>query len=415
MGTPETTSELAISPAPPPPLFTLDLGANGGVLAPTSSKELLDWIQAERDFWMWVTTVATGSHRNTIDQMMQMLHNAYTQTERAIQYQNSSSENPQKLIDRARQDLDKFYGKHGFPHSSTWLANRVYLMSVQDKAAALAYLYVSLPNQGSYQFDARDISSWRGFIEALVEKYGICLAPEGSNQAALATLEGLSTKAERLVSESTIALAELKRGYLEAHSAITNTGKLQEDSFREFLDESQTKHNDTLNAHQNAINHLEQTFREKMTLRAPVEYWESRQTHHSIRTKWLGWATFGSMGFLSTSIGGIAYWVLRNLGADGKPDAWRVAVLALVGVLGVWAVRLVVRIFLSHIHLATDASERVTMVKTYLSLLEGDKLPSDEDRKLILQALFRPGSDGIVKDEGLPHPALEFLTKMGRS
>jgi hypothetical protein len=69
--------------------------------------------------------------------------------------------------------------------------------------------------------------------------------------------------------------------------------------------------------------------------------------------------------------------------------------------------------FLSNAHLATDAAERVVMVKTYLSLLEAEKLPADDDKKLILQALFRPASDGIVKDESLPHPALDFITKLG--
>ena len=55
--------------------------------------------------------------------------------------------------------------------------------------------------------------------------------------------------------------------------------------------------------------------------------------------------------------------------------------------------------FLNHQHLGTDAAQRVTMVQTYLALIESDKLPKDEDRKLILQSLFRPGSDGIVKDD----------------
>jgi Family of unknown function (DUF6161) len=71
--------------------------------------------------------------------------------------------------------------------------------------------------------------------------------------------------------------------------------------------------------------------------------------------------------------------------------------------------------FLSHLHLSTDAAERVVMVKTYLSLLEGDHLSGDEDRQLILQALFRPASDGIVKDEGLPPSAFEFLTRQSKS
>ena len=83
----------------------------------------------------------------------------------------------------------------------------------------------------------------------------------------------------------------------------------------------------------------------------------------------------------------------------------------LIGLFAVWGVRLVVRMFLSNMHLMTDAAERVVMVKTYLSLLEGDRLSSAEDRQLILQALFRPASDGIVKDEGIPASFFELLTR----
>lgn len=115
---------------------------------------------------------------------------------------------------------------------------------------------------------------------------------------------------------------------------------------------------------------------------------------------------------LFVAIGAVAYWVLANL-RDGKPEAWRVATLGLVGVIGVWATRLIVRMFLSHIHLETDSAERVTMVKTYLSLLEAEALPTDDDRKLILEALFRPASDGIVKEDALSNPALDILTKIG--
>ena len=51
------------------------------------------------------------------------------------------------------------------------------------------------------------------------------------------------------------------------------------------------------------------------------------------------------------------------------------------------------------------------MVQTYLSLLEGGSIPADGDRKLILEALFRPTADGMVKDEALPHVVLDLLTK----
>ena len=107
--------------------------------------------------------------------------------------------------------------------------------------------------------------------------------------------------------------------------------------------------------------------------------------------------------------------MLSKTPAGSVPETWRLAVLALVGVFTVWALRLVVRMFLSHLHLLTDAGERVVMVQTYLSLMEGEHLTSKEDRQLILQALFRPAADGIVKDEGVPFSLAEALTRSGKS
>ncbi|WP_157779657.1 hypothetical protein [Cupriavidus pauculus] len=50
-------AENDIPKAPPPALFSLDLGANGGVFAPTSATELFQWIDREIQVWTWLSTV----------------------------------------------------------------------------------------------------------------------------------------------------------------------------------------------------------------------------------------------------------------------------------------------------------------------------------------------------------------------
>jgi len=59
----------------------------------------------------------------------------------------------------------------------------------------------------------------------------------------------------------------------------------------------------------------------------------------------------------------------------------------------------------------TTLGERLVMARTSRSRLEGDRLASKEDRQLILKAAFRPTSDGIVEDQGIPPSALEFVTR----
>jgi hypothetical protein len=78
-----------------------------------------------------------------------------------------------------------------------------------------------------------------------------------------------------------------------------------------------------------------------------------------------------------------------------------------------WFERIFVRLLLSQVHLYTDASERVVMAKTYIALLREGQGMKDEDRRLILQALFRPAVTGIVKDDAIPPTVLEWITRLG--
>ena len=86
----------------------------------------------------------------------------------------------------------------------------------------------------------------------------------------------------------------------------------------------------------------------------------------------------------------------------------------MLAILCFWFIRLLVRIFLSSMHLENDAAERVTMAKTYLALIRSDSLSKGDNINTVLAALFRPTGDGIVKDEGVPPSTLEWFTKLGK-
>lgn len=83
--------------------------------------------------------------------------------------------------------------------------------------------------------------------------------------------------------------------------------------------------------------------------------------------------------------------------------------LTLFGVL----IRIGLRQFNSHSHCALDASERVTFVKTYLALLGEGKLKSDEDRRVILESLFRTSQPGVTSDIPFSSPIELILKTIG--
>lgn len=65
----------------------------------------------------------------------------------------------------------------------------------------------------------------------------------------------------------------------------------------------------------------------------------------------------------------------------------------------VWMMKILVKIMLSNYHLAVDANERVIMLNTYLVLLEDGKGFEENDRKVILDNIFRQTNHGIITDE----------------
>ena len=57
------------------------------------------------------------------------------------------------------------------------------------------------------------------------------------------------------------------------------------------------------------------------------------------------------------------------------------------------------KIALSNYHLTVDAKERIVMIRTYLALMQEGKGFEQDDRKVILDNIFRPTNHGIIKDE----------------
>lgn len=94
----------------------------------------------------------------------------------------------------------------------------------------------------------------------------------------------------------------------------------------------------------------------------------------------------------------------------GAPSYDGIALAVIFSTLTLWLLRILVRGYFSQAHLATDAEERVAMVKTYLALMESGKAPSDTLTPVLI-ALFRPASDGLVKDDSMPAGFAELLSK----
>jgi hypothetical protein len=82
--------------------------------------------------------------------------------------------------------------------------------------------------------------------------------------------------------------------------------------------------------------------------------------------------------------------------------------MAIPAVLIGWVLRLIHRVATTNLALMSEASERMAMVQTFLALIR-DNVATEEDRILILQALFRPSS--ASGDEGAPPHWFDLLVQ----
>ena len=411
-------TEGALPPTPAlEPLFKIDLAENGGLFAPTTIEQVTTWIQREQSFWSWLNSRQFGNQDQGIKQAIGQLNQAFNYVNQAAQHRESNPQHYRDRLSAVQNVLQDVFVQRKLPHSSTPLAKRIdaYRKDTDDQAGNFFASVLVPPPQG-HHFQPQDVAAWRGIVEGLVDRFNLVNAPlKGRKLAADQSFEQLRNKAETLVSEKTLTYEELHRNYDGVAKSIAASADSQATNFSSAQDQRESDFQKLVAEHKDEMEKLRKTFREEIALRAPAEYWEAKRVGHQLMTRIFGGISFGSIAVSAIVLGYFIHDLLGQTPQGQVPESWKVAMLVLIGLFTVWGIRLLVRMFLSHLHLSTDAAERVVMVKTYLSLLEGDHLSGNEDRQLILQALFRPASDGIVKDEGLPPSAFEFLTRQSKS
>ncbi|WP_432449874.1 DUF6161 domain-containing protein [Aliiroseovarius marinus] len=183
-------------------------------------------------------------------------------------------------------------------------------------------------------------------------------------------------------------------------------------------------------AYQKKFDEALATYKANQALRAPADLWADKKEEHEQRKKLAYWLfLLGLLGVAGLSIG-MVYLLSSSIeafdtlftpaGCDRtlNPElcngfSFRGMVVAGCALtlltLGLWFTRIQMKQFLAERHLALDARERCAFAQSYLSLLaQGDGAHDEaiDQRALVYAALFRPSSDGIVKDDGGVDPSI---------
>lgn len=160
--------------------------------------------------------------------------------------------------------------------------------------------------------------------------------------------------------------------------------------------------------HSKKLSDIEEFYKRKVQLKSAVDYLDRKAVEHKKRAFWFGVAA-SITGTLTATIATVVGWtVFTNENTYTPP---KIAVAALLAALLFWLLRILVRNYLSNSHLRMDMQARSTFVMTYLALIAEGGAIKDDDRALIVSLVFRPITDGLVRDDAAPPGLLELLTR----
>lgn len=425
------------------PFLMIDLRDQGGPITWDSGQELIAWLNRIQSDWNWLPSLGVPTGQRAHQVIVSNFDTFRQHVQEAINHVQQNPTYADNQLREARRLMESWF--HAFP----WLLGKsadsefIKKLIVENKERNAAYVIAIWLGQ--------DISgsSQQEMISSVLELEFFRRGLHDRSILERAALEKLADEYGTNLSEShAFEKAMVERFRLLEEQSVTQTSA-QQSAFDTAQDERATAWQGAMTDQKSGwdteladakkrLETLEETYRAHMKLKAPVLYWKTKAERH------FKWAVGSGIAVVLSMIalGCLLYWQLREVGETVKKNAvlaetaakaaktvatnpvpvdvlsstWHfdVAILVLLGTLSFWFIRLLVRVFLSHLHLENDAAERVTMAETYLALSSEDKLPEGEDLRTVLAALFRPSGDGIVKDEGVPPSLVDFLTKLNR-
>lgn len=412
------------------PYMSADFGEEGGRIDWWSHEDVVKWIDQLQQQWDWLQGQQHTPPRNAWQAIANTLNNAKQNLQQALSSVNQGQiQNAENSIASARAVLE------GFVRPNPWLlsgsAQRKFVEELRDSGkpleAALIVCHWLKHDLGGPQinFIVSALLQWELYERGIKDRMK-------TENAALKRLVGdMQTTLTRYQEAERVQTARFD----ELHSQISEQSAQQQRTFDTDQEVRANAWQKQLDDTQAELDRLKETYDKHMALAAPVEYWDAKRKKHRF---WSG-VSFGAivvgMGaaayFLHTELQSVGQTVTANKTAAAASAAkaqvagsttiqaladsattWHLGSFILLATLSFWFIRLLVRIFLSNLHLENDAAERVTMAKTYLALIRNDDLPKGDNISTVLAALFRPTGDGIVKDEGVPPSTLDWFTKL---
>lgn len=430
-----TATVLTGAPPSDPPFFTLDLSPRYAPRSFATFEDLKNWILSEQSYFGFLSSNPQLRNSGAPFADIAPQTDFFVGAQQRLQVIEANLANTDAVASQLAK-LQRHY-KANYVDSARLLLSddprAKYIEKLWSEGLpspiVAAWTLVSFIGRPA---NMNDPMVFEGFTRATLFNLGITDKAESESLALVklrddyqSRLDSLDARRRDLATATETATAAATRSAVEHATAFTEAQTTRETDYKQLRNESAT-----------AFEQLRKAFTDHMSLEAPVTFWRRKAKMHAI---WACVFTGLFFAFLYSyvslaakflpSLIGLLSEVTRAAGdalvdagaAQAVPasDATQsipiyVALFA-IALVGIWLMRILVRITLSHIHLGTDAKHRSVCVESYLALLgHSDKAVGENERAIILTQLFRPASDGLVRDDAMPPTLFERITSTGR-
>jgi hypothetical protein len=164
------------------------------------------------------------------------------------------------------------------------------------------------------------------------------------------------------------------------------------------------------------ISDLDNLYRRQLTIQEPAVSWQNIAAKKT--NVWRFWLTLFAFMVAAPIVAALFNWealitvVTKMTGvSNGGFSISGLAVITVPTLLYAWLLKNISRVFIQNLNLADDAEHRRSLALTYMGLLQDEKRPTtDQDRAIILNALFRP-IPPHTGDEGPPSGLIDLIKK----
>ena len=209
------------------------------------------------------------------------------------------------------------------------------------------------------------------------------------------TLRPTQDKLEQLLQEAGENQQEITRFIEEKRDEV----QVQVDKNIAEMDDYKSKVNDWQAEKQEALNGLEETYKNKLKLEAPEKLWNERSEKYRKRASFWTWWLAGVVVILLASF---ALFV-HSLHEFPKGISDHIPFLSqqvlFVGVISffIYIVRTIVKIVMSNHHIAMEYEQKAALTRFYQALTYKGVEVDDNEKLIIMSALFSKVDTGLVK------------------